>query len=138
MPNRGVGEVGVVNCQLTRARLFGRRFQRKFGKGSPSEQLLELFGCETCVVNNAPHRISVNRIVPGDSEDSGAIRHDNVFALANDAKSRLLQGSHSIKVIYTRNLAMSLHSHIDRADLSIRKQIIYSFQVLVNCVPNVL
>ena len=105
MPNRRVDEVGGVNCQLTRARLFGRRLQRKFGKGSPSQQLLELFGCETCVVNNAPHRISVNRIVPGDSEDSGAIRHDNVFALANDAKSRLLQGSHSIKVIYTRNLA---------------------------------
>jgi len=71
----------------------------------PLQQILEFLNREARIANNASHGISINRIVPWDRKDSRAIRHDNVFALANDAKVRLLQGSHGIKVIYAGNLA---------------------------------
>jgi hypothetical protein len=62
-------------------------------KPSLSEKSVEFFDGKTCVARDAAHGESIDRVMSGNRQDSLAIRHDDVLALSNDAKTRLLKGS---------------------------------------------
>ena len=61
-------------------------------------------------MDDAAHRIGVHRVVTGNGNDSGAIRHDNVLALTDNAKSPLLQGSNSVQMVDAGDLAHGLYT----------------------------
>jgi hypothetical protein len=56
---------------------------------SQSEKFFELFDGQSSVARNTAHSESINRIVPRNRYDANAIRHNDVFALAHDAKASL-------------------------------------------------
>ena len=66
---------------------------------SQSEKFFELFDGQTRVARDAAHSESVDRVVPRNSHDTYTVRHNDMFALANDAEVGLLQRPHSIEVI---------------------------------------
>ena len=70
---------------------------------SELQQFREFFASEPGIPDNTTHGICVHRIVARDSEDSGAIRHDYVLALAYDTKPGSLQSSDSRQVVYSRD-----------------------------------
>lgn len=58
---------------------------------------------ETSISGNTTHGKSVNGIIAWNSDDSNAIGHDDVFALANYAESRLLESLDCIEMIDARD-----------------------------------
>ena len=55
-----------------------------------SEKLLKLFYRQSSISGNTAHGKSVDGIITWNSDDPNAVRHDDVFALANDAESSFL------------------------------------------------
>ena len=68
------------------------------------KEIIELFGCQTSIVNDAAHRISINRIVARNCEYPPAIAHDHVLTLIHDSETSLLQRTNSPKMINPWNL----------------------------------
>ena len=69
----------------------------------PSEQFLELFHREAGIAIDTSHRKSIYGVVTRNSDHSNSIRHDDMFALADNAKAGFLQSVDCIKVIDARN-----------------------------------
>ncbi len=64
----------------------------------------KFFNGQPSIPHNTPHRDCMDRIVPGNSEDAHPIRHDNMFALPDNAKASFLKRPHSVLVIDPRQL----------------------------------
>jgi len=64
-----------------------------------SKQRSELLNGEARVVDDSTHRECVDRIVARDSDNSGAVSHDDVFALASDSKASLFERFHGCKMV---------------------------------------
>ncbi len=54
------------------------------------KQLLEIFNRQASILNDTTHRVRIDRIVPGDGQNTCPLAHHNMFALANDTESRFL------------------------------------------------
>jgi hypothetical protein len=63
--------------------------------------------------------------VAWDRDDANPVRHDNVFALAEDPKARFLQRSHSIEVIDSGNLRHDLDRDTYLANVLALHQLVY-------------
>ena len=68
------------------------------------KEILELLDCQTSIVNDAAHRISINWIVARNCEYSPAIAHDHVLTLIHDPETSLLKGANRPKMINPWNL----------------------------------
>ena len=68
------------------------------------EQLLECFNTQAGVAHDAAHRERIHRIMARDREDAGAVRHDDVLTLADNAEACFLQSPHRIQVVDAGNL----------------------------------
>ena len=68
------------------------------------KEILELLDCQTSIVNDATHRISINWIVARNCEYSPAIAHDHVLTLIHDPETSLLKGANRPKMINPWNL----------------------------------
>ena len=68
------------------------------------EKSFELFDVETSIARNAAHRKGIYWIVARNRHNANAIRHDDMLALAHDAKAGLLQSPNGIEVIDAGNL----------------------------------
>ncbi len=64
-----------------------------------SEKFFELFDRQPSVASDAAHGESVDWVVPRNSHDANTVRHNDMFALANDAEVCLLKRADSIQVI---------------------------------------
>ena len=62
------------------------------------QQLSKLVDTQACVPDDAAHRKGVDGVAARDSDDPASVRHHDVFALANNAEARFLQGLHGLKV----------------------------------------
>jgi hypothetical protein len=69
-----------------------------------SNKFAELFHAEAGITRDAAHRESVYGIVARNRHNANPIRHDDVFALAEDAKAGLLQSLHGIEMVDAGNL----------------------------------
>lgn len=61
---------------------------------SCSKQFAKTVGGEARGANDATDGVGVDRIVAGNGQNSLAISHDDVFALADDAKAGFFQSTH--------------------------------------------
>ncbi len=64
-----------------------------------SQQRTEFLDSEAGIPHDPAHRKRVNRIVPRDRDDSCAVSHDNMLALAGDSKTCLFERSDRRKMI---------------------------------------
>jgi len=62
------------------------------------QQLSKPLDAQACVPDDAAHRKGVDGVAAPDSDDPASVRHHDVFALANNAEARFLQGLHGLKV----------------------------------------
>jgi hypothetical protein len=62
------------------------------------QQLSKLVDGQACVSNDATHSEGIDGIATGDGNDSNAVRHDDVPALADNAEAGFLQSLHGLKV----------------------------------------
>ena len=67
-------------------------------RGWRLQELAKLVGRETGVAHDSPHGEGVDRVGSWDREDSGAVGHDHVLALAKYPKSGLLQCTNGLLV----------------------------------------
>ena len=74
------------------------------GSVTQLKKFFELLDGQPSVAGNAAHGESIHRIVSRNRHDANTVRHDNVFALAHDAKAGLFQSAHRIEVIDAGNL----------------------------------
>ena len=68
------------------------------------EELLEFFDRQPGIPHDAAHRKGIHRVMAWYREDANTIRQDNVLALTNNPKARLLQSPHRIQMINAGNL----------------------------------
>jgi hypothetical protein len=69
-----------------------------------SQELLELIDRETRIAHDARHGLRIDGIGSRDGQDSNTVGHDDVLALAGDAKASLLQCADRQKVRHARQL----------------------------------
>jgi hypothetical protein len=67
------------------------------------EQFFELFDAETSIACNAAHRECVYRIEARNRNNTNTIRHNDMFALAQNSKASLFESLHCFKMINARN-----------------------------------
>ena len=65
-----------------------------------SEQLPELLYGQPCILDDAAHRVGIDRVGPRDGQNTTTIGHDDVFALTNDLKASFLQRAYCIAMLY--------------------------------------
>ena len=68
------------------------------------KEILELFGCQTSIVNDATHRVSINWIVARNCEYPPAITHDHMLTLTHDPETSLLKRTNRPKMRNPWNL----------------------------------
>jgi len=64
-----------------------------------SQQPFELRDRETSITNDPTHREGVDGVCAGNGEDTCAIRHDDVLALAYHPETGLLKRAHGVEVV---------------------------------------
>ena len=90
------------------------------------EQPLERLYGETGITNDPAHRQGIDRIVAGNRQDAGAVRHDDVLALTSNAKPRLLQCANGLLVVDARDLRhVSSDRDVDLTDVRVFEQVIH-------------
>ena len=65
-----------------------------------SQQIFELFDCQTGITNNFRHRVRIDGIVAGNHNSNWTFRHEDMFALAVDVETNLLQRFNRPQMIY--------------------------------------
>ena len=85
--------------------------------GQSLEQLPELLDRESGVTHKTAHREGIDRVVTRNGENSLAIRHHNMLALACNPETRLLKSTNCIQVVDASDFGQSLHRDFDFADL---------------------
>jgi hypothetical protein len=73
----------------------------RLGDRSVLQEFTKLLGGKARIANDTTESKGIDRVVPRDGEDAGAVRHNDVLPLANDRKASLLEGTHGIEVIDT-------------------------------------
>jgi hypothetical protein len=63
------------------------------------EEFSKLFDRETSIADNTTHRERVDGIMAGNRKKPHTVRHDDMLALARNAKTRLLQGPDRLQMI---------------------------------------
>jgi hypothetical protein len=58
-----------------------------------------LFGRQAGILNDAAHRIRIDRVVARNCEDAATVTHHDVLALADDLETSFFQRSDSPKMI---------------------------------------
>lgn len=74
------------------------------GVQSSLEEVAKLLDRKASVACDTAHRESINRVVTWNSKNSRPIAQDDMLALTQNDKTRLLQCSNSIEVIDAGNL----------------------------------
>ena len=64
-----------------------------------SQQRLERVDGQASVAYDTAHGEGVHGIVAGDGQNTDAVGHDDVLALAGDTKTSFLQGTNGIEVV---------------------------------------
>jgi hypothetical protein len=59
--------------------------------GQRLKQSAEFVGCETSLLRDISHRVSIDRIVSRDRESAHTVRHNDMLALTDDLEAGLLQ-----------------------------------------------
>jgi hypothetical protein len=67
------------------------------------QQLAKFLLAAPGVADDSAHRERVHGIVPGNRDDSSAVRHHHVPALPGNPEPCLLKGAHRVKVVYSCN-----------------------------------
>jgi hypothetical protein len=67
------------------------------------QKVAKLLDGKASVANDAAEREGVDRVMSWDGEDAHAVRHDDVLTLTDNGKPGLLESTHSIEVIDTRD-----------------------------------
>ena len=68
------------------------------------QKLTKLLDCKSSVTNDTAKRKGINWVVPRDSKNARAIRHDDVLALTHTAETSFPECAHNIKMIDAREL----------------------------------
>lgn len=75
-------------------------------KGQPLTSLPKetpkLLDRQTSVLYETAHGVRVDRVVSRDRDDTDSIRHDDVLALPDEAKTGLLEGTDGFKMVDAR------------------------------------
>ncbi|OAP91222.1 hypothetical protein A4H96_07870 [Acidithiobacillus ferrooxidans] len=98
------------------------------------KQLSKLFRCQTCVTHNTSKCKSIDRVVAWDGKNACTIGHNNVFALANDAETRLLKSANCCEMIDAGNLWQDLVRHFYFAHFFSAKLLVNYLKVFTECV----
>jgi lipoic acid synthetase len=72
---------------------------------SRSEQFSELLDGESGVADNAAHREGIHRVVARNGKNALTVSHHDMFALAQNTETRLLQSAYRLKVGNSGNFA---------------------------------
>ena len=83
---------------------FGSLIAESALEGRLLKETLELFGCQTSIMNDATHRISINWIVTRNCEYPPAIAHNHMLTLIHDPETSLLERTNRPKMINPWNL----------------------------------
>jgi len=67
--------------------------------GRRLDEFSEIIRRESCVTGDSTHRERVDGVVARNGDDSGAVGHDDVLALARDSKTDLLECTYRIEMI---------------------------------------
>ncbi len=81
------------------------------------EQLPELLDRESGVTHKTAHGEGIDWVVTRNGENTLAICHHNMLALACNPETGLLKGAHCIQVIDASDVGQTLHRDIDFANL---------------------
>lgn len=73
----------------------------------PSQETAEFFDGQASVTNDAAHGMRIDWMRARNHNEPFAVRHDDVFALPMDAKSRPFQWADRFQMRNARNLARS-------------------------------
>jgi len=68
------------------------------------KERLERVDCKAGVTHDAGHGECIDWIVPWDGQNTHAVGHDDVLALASDAKAGFLEGADGIQMVDARKL----------------------------------
>src|SRR6266480_7213238 len=79
-----------------------------------SEELPEFLTRKASILSDTAHSVCVDGIVTRDGQDPTTIGHHDVFALANDSETSLLQGPHRLQVRNAGNLRHYTMTSISR------------------------
>lgn len=79
--------------------------------------LAELLGRQTSISRDSAHREGIDGIVTRNGHNALAVGHDDMLALARDAKADLLEHPDRVEVIDAREFGHALPD-LDVADLS--------------------
>ena len=82
------------------------------GSGKFSSEFPKFFGCESRVLDYAAHGERIHRVRPRNGEDSFAVGHDDMLALANHAETSFLECANGTRVRDARYLG-HLHRDLD-------------------------
>src|ERR1039458_5593726 len=72
---------------------------------SRSKQFSELLDGESGVADNAAHREGIHRVVARNGKNALTVSHHDMFALAQNTETRLLQSAYRLKVGNSGNFA---------------------------------
>jgi hypothetical protein len=63
------------------------------------KKFFELSQCHSRILNNSAHRLSIDRIMAGNSDDSIIFSHHDMLTLSDNLKTSLLENPNSLKMI---------------------------------------
>jgi hypothetical protein len=88
--------------EIVQENAFARIGQARVHRALFLQKFLELLNRESGIVDDTAHRIRIHGIVPRDSQDTLAIAHHNMLALADDLESSLFERPHRTLMINAR------------------------------------
>src|SRR5438034_7800368 len=131
---RGVnpGEVWMID--------FGMAANVRSALLSPSllQQIAKFFHRHPGIFYYPAHRQSVHRVVTRYGDEMRTVAHDNVFALADNLKSRLFERLHGPEMIDAGNFRHLLNRYFHFAHVGTTNTFVYGGKIIRNGVANVL
>lgn len=94
----------MVCLLFTYLRLFTGPVDCRVGRDAVLKKLTKLLRGKAGVTHNASERERINRVIARDGKNARAIGHDDMLALANDAKSGFLESANCCEMINAGNL----------------------------------
>nr|VFK51836.1 MAG: hypothetical protein BECKTC1821D_GA0114238_11431 [Candidatus Kentron sp. TC] len=101
------------------------------------QKLLEFFIGQSRITDKISHGNCIDRIMAGDSDNSDAVSHDNMFSLTSYPKTRFLQGPYRIEVVDTNEFRQYSTPNLDFSYYLVIRQFLDNFQIFVNSIGNV-
>ena len=102
------------------------------------QQIAKFFHRHPGIFYYPAHRQSVHRVVTRYGDEMRTVAHDNVFALADNLKSRFFERLHGPEMIDAGNFRHLLNRYFHFAHVGTTNTFVYGGKIILNGIANVL